>query len=294
MDEDLVEPETRLIVNADDFGLTHAVNEGIIESHARGILTSATLMANMPAFQDAVELAKAYPNLGLGVHVNLSSGVPLAPVSELHGLVGSDGKLPGVMSLLVKAWLPDAYDPIRAEMSAQVKRVLDAGVEITHLDSHKHVMVHPTIAAAAVSVAQEFGIKAVRAPVEDSSFSRVSAAHSSQKSRLRSATVTTLAVRAKRLFRRSGLLVTDRFFGIAGTGQWDEATMASAIRHLGTGTTELMVHPGRVDDELRSSGTRLLESRVAELDALTSDEVKAAVRDFSVRLVNFGELSASG
>lgn len=279
-----------LIVNADDFGLTEGVNDGIVEAHTRGILSSTTIMANMPAFEHAVALAKQHPALGVGVHVNLCMGSPAAARAELRGLIEPDGSLPSTMKLLVKAWNPAMRAPIEAEIRAQIKKTLEAGVEITHLDSHKHVMVHPTIMAAAISAAKEFGIRAIRIPMEDASFAAASPIHRERKARIRTGMVTLLAGPAKSGARRAGLTTTDRFFGIAGTGNWEPQSMARAIVLLRPGTTELMVHPGLIDDDLRGTATRLVNSRLEELEALTSPEVRAAVEEAGVKLITFRDL----
>ncbi len=278
-----------LIVNADDFGLTPAVNKGIIEAHERGILTSATLMANSPFMQDAIDLAKAHPNLGVGVHVCLSGDIPVLAGDELQGLVDKGGELPGAFKLMQRASLPIVWPAICKEVAAQVQRIVDTGISITHLDAHKHVLIHPAILAAMMSVARDFGIRAIRAPVEDRSISKGLGESRAKGGGLRTAIISTFAMRAKRTLKREGFAVTDSFFGITRTGEWDAASMSKAISRLRPGITEFMVHPGLIDDELRRTRTRLVESRVAELKALTSPEVRQTA-NAGIRLMTFRDL----
>jgi chitin disaccharide deacetylase len=283
--------EIRLIVNADDFGLTPGVNVGIIEAHEKGILTSATLMATAPFFQHAVDLAREHPGLGVGLHLNLASGRPVSSGSDVEALL-EHGAPPGLSRLLMKAWLPSLQKPIRMELRAQVEKALEAGVKITHFDSHKHVHVHPMILNAVISIAREFGIKCIRVPLDENRFYSGASAATDRAAKTRSIMVNLVARRAKGVLKRQGFTVTDHFFGTARTGDWDPVSMAAAIRRLQPGTTEFMVHPGRVDEELRALGTRLVDSRAAELEALLSDEVKDAVKETGARMISFEDLAS--
>ena len=156
-----------LIVNADDFGISEGVNRGVAEACERGILTSATLMVNMPAFEDALRVARGLPNLGLGVHLNLTSGVPVLPPQRVHGLVGPKGRFLPMGTLLRGLTLGRVpLTQAEAELSAQIEKALEAGVAVTHLDSHHHVHVHPALHGLVVRLARRYGIKAVRSTVE--------------------------------------------------------------------------------------------------------------------------------
>src|SRR5271154_2160978 len=134
-----------LILNADDFGLTRGVNEGIIRSHCEGILTSATLMATGPAFDDAVERAKATPTLGVGCHLVLMGGTAGAKPSEIPSLVDVNGLLPESLGIFVTKVTSRSIQTrdIEIELRAQIQKILRAGIEPTHVDTHKHTHVHP-------------------------------------------------------------------------------------------------------------------------------------------------------
>lgn len=254
-----------LIVNADDFGASQEANAAIVRMHREGIVTSATLMANMPAFGDAVDLARACPGLGLGLHINLTDGQPACQPAKVRELVTREGLLPGLGGLMARAWM--AGDAMRREIAAQVERALGAGVRITHLDSHKHVHVHPKILAAVISTAKEYGIGALRIPME----SREQRAGVSFGWQMRSALVSLNARRVRRSALRAGLAVTDHFIGTARTCNWSAEAMASAISNLKQGVTELMVHP-------------------ADLEAAISFQVRAAIKAADVQPTTYAGL----
>ena len=139
----------RLILNADDFGLTPGINRAIGELHAAGVLTSATLMANGPAFDDAVAVARAHPTLGVGCHIVLTDGVPLAPLEHIPGLLGPDGKtLRPSLTDFIQALLRGKIKPAEIELESlfQIHKLQAAGIKITHLDTHKHTHLFPVVA----------------------------------------------------------------------------------------------------------------------------------------------------
>ena len=159
-----------LILNADDFGMTRGVNQGIIRAHCEGILSSTTLMANGPAFEDAVELSAANPNLGVGCHLVLIGGKCIARRQEdIASLADARGNLPESLPKFV-AKLSSGMIPtkqIEIEMRAQIEKIRAAGIAPTHLDTHKHTHAHPRVMEALGKVAKEVGIKCVRKPVEN-------------------------------------------------------------------------------------------------------------------------------
>ena len=156
-----------LIVNADDFGISEGVNRGIVDAHERGILTSTTLMANMPAFEHAVEMWREHPTLGVGVHLNLTSGNPVLPPDRIPALVSQSGRLlpiGTVLRLLTLDRIP--LDQVQAEFAAQIEQAIAAGLAPTHLDSHHHVHMHPRLHLTVIRLAQRYGIRAARATAE--------------------------------------------------------------------------------------------------------------------------------
>jgi predicted glycoside hydrolase/deacetylase ChbG (UPF0249 family) len=248
----------RLIVNADDFGFTRDVNEGIVEAHRRGIVTATTLMANGPAFAHGVALSRANPSLDVGCHLVLVQGESsLTPGRPLPSSLGQ-------LLAAVAARRLRIYE----ELAAQVRKLLDAGIAPTHLDTHKHTHLLPPVLNAVFRVAREFRIPWVRRTLD----------------------VPLVRGRFERLLMRNHCRAADRFAGFPLTGRYGTAELIRVIRCLPPGTTEFMCHPAYCTDELRSASTRLKESRERELMALISPETREALREAGVRLVNYSEL----
>lgn len=236
-----------LITNADDFGFTRDVNQGIVQAHRHGILTATTLMATGAAFDHAVELARENPGLDVGVHLVL---------------VGSPGYPATVPRLLLSLGRMRIYD----ELAGQVRKILEAGIQPTHLDTHKHTHLLPPVLDAVARIAEEFRILWVRRPLGPF--------HGA--------------------LARRGYRTTDHFTGFRMTGRYDAAQLARLIRRLPEGLTEFMCHPGFCTEELRQASTRLKDSRRRELDALTSPEVRAALDESSVKLATYREMRSIG
>lgn len=268
--------ERRLVVVADDFGFTRDVNEGILETHTRGIVRAASLLATGAAFHHAVELARAYPTLDVGAHLALVD-LPSAR---------NGWPLPPTPAALLRA-LAQRRLAIYDELAAQLERILAAGIRPTHLDTHKHTHLIPAVLDALLRLAREHGIRWVRRPFD---WPWNGEPVLPLRERLARATLAVLRPAFDRKLLRAGCRSADRFAGIGLTGRLDTRTLVSLIRVLPEGTTELMCHPGRCGPELRRARTRLKESRERELQALTAPEVFEAVRDSGVRLTGWREL----
>jgi len=239
------------VVNADDFGFTPDVNRGIVAGHRGGILTATTLMANGAAFDDAVRLARDTPSLDVGCHLVLISGRSLLPPYA---------PLPASVAELLWA-LAARRIRVYDELAAQVRKILAAGIAATHLDTHKHTHLAPPVLDAVARIAEEFEIRWVRRPLLPAPFRRALARH--------------------------GCRTTDHFAGFELTGRFRAPDLVQLIRELPEGVTEFMCHPGYCGDDLRHARTRLKESRQRELEALMDPEVRAALADAGVELVNY-------
>jgi hopanoid biosynthesis associated protein HpnK len=286
----------RLIVNGDDFGYTLGVNAGIFRAYCDGILTSTTLMANGDAFDDAVRIARQNPRLGVGCHLVLVGENPVAAAAKIPTLADRDGRLPASLGELVKDLSLGRVrqEDLETELRAQVQKIREAGIQPTHVDTHKHTHLHPRVMRAVVKIASEFGIGAIRKPYENlrTLFGRGSAKNGG------GAVSRSLTAAAANLSRRrfiglaenAGLLSPDHFCGIGWTGTVESGRLLRMIDRLGEGTTELMCHPGFYDDALDRKATRLKSERQAELDALTAPEVARKIRERGVQLISFREL----
>lgn len=285
-----------LILNADDFGYTQGVNEGIIRAHRGGILTSATLMANGPAFDDAVERAKLSPTLGIGCHLVLTGGFCVAPREEIPSLADRDGRLPRSLGNFVARVSVGSIrtKDIERELRAQIEKIRRAGIEPTHVDTHKHTHVHPRVMGAVGRVAREFGITRVRNPVEHlrDSWRTVRSENAPLIGNMAaSASVRAVGAWFNSLSRKYGLHSPDNFLGLAVTGRMSAAVLCRLIDTLPEGRTEIMSHPGIYDADLVKSGSRLQQQRQTELEGLLAAESRRAVESNGVRLISYRELN---
>ncbi len=293
----------RLIVNADDLGLTPGVNRAIVQAFQRGIVTSATLMANAPAFSEAVSLLSVLPEyqsreLSIGCHIVLVDGTPLSPPETIPSLLDPAESSPRFYKKLWKFALASVRGKISArevelEASAQVQRLQRSGVAVSHLDCHKHSHMFPPVLEGVLRAAATHGIRCIRNPFEPS-FARSSRIKFSGNA-LRSAETALLNQRYARVFREAvqshGLFSTDGCVGVTVTGSLDLNLFAETIRTLPReGSYEFLCHPGYNDNDLSSAGTRLLQSRETELAALCSPEAREELKSAHVEIINFWNL----
>jgi chitin disaccharide deacetylase len=290
-----------LIVNADDLGWTAGVNRGIAEAHRNGIVTSTSLLANGPAFDDGVKTVSELPGLGVGVHLNLSDGPPTAPAEQVKTLLNDEGKFAGGPENLLLRLTTKSVDvkEVEKEWEAQIQKVRDAEIRPTHLDGHKHVQMLPGLFGIALRLAKRHGIEAVRVSHEASPL-RTALSDGNEsggmtfKQGIQARGLKLLAKDAREMAERSGIATADYFCGIAQTGVLTKAGVQKLLNSLPEGTTELMCHPGYLDDELRKSSTRLQESRQAELEILTDKTIRKSVAELGIRLINYEQVGVSG
>lgn len=283
----------RLILNADDFGLTPGINHTIEQLHRAGVLTSATLMATGPAFEDAVRIAQRNPHLGIGCHVILLDGTPASLPSSIPSLLGPDRRSlrPSLPAFALAATLGRLRSAdICTEALAQIRRLQVAGIQVTHLDTHKHTHMFPAVLRPLLQAAMQAGVPAIRHPFEPS-WSRVPA----RSTPLRRLQVQALATLFQRSFltmlRSSGLRTTEGTIGIAATGHLDATALRSLFRALpSTGYWELVCHPGQSDADLNRISTRLRTQREIERDALLSVLPQELAQPGAPSLIHFGEL----
>jgi predicted glycoside hydrolase/deacetylase ChbG (UPF0249 family) len=285
-----------LIVNADDLGWTDGVNRGILEAFHHGIVTSTSLLANGAAFAGGVEAARSAPGLGVGVHLNLSDGPPVAERETITSLLNDDGEFAGGPErlLLRRVRRGLILGEVESEWDAQIQKVRDAGIAPTHLDGHKHVHMLPGLFEIALKLAKRHDIGAIRVSLEASS---LRAALSSGK-KLHAGVVLKQGVQARGLkllardareqAEHAGISTTDYFCGIAQTGELTREGLAQFVKSLPDGTTELICHPGYADAALQKTQTRLQDSRQTELQILTDTGIRNLVASLGIRLIDYG------
>lgn len=287
-----------LIVNADDLGWTAGVNRGIAEAHKNGIVTSTSLLANGSAFRDGVQIAQELSALGVGVHLNLSDGPPTEKPENVSSLLNEKNELHGGTEQLLLRMARGKLLPeeVEKEWDAQICKIREAGIEPTHLDGHKHVHMLPRLFPIALRLAKRHGISAVRLSAESSPLRTALSSGNPQdsgkvfKQGFQARGLKILARTARELAERAGIQITDFFCGIAQTGELTRDGVLRLLENLPEGSTELMCHPGYLDEDLRKSRTRLLESRATELAVLTDTEVRNCVASQGIRLINYEQL----
>jgi chitin disaccharide deacetylase len=283
----------RLIVNADDFGLTSGVNRAIIEGNRLGIVTSATLMANARATDAAIDLAKAQPGLKTGCHVVLIDGVPLK--AKLQSLTNGSPRFRTSLKEFSIAALRKqiSAEEVQQEVEAQVRKVQSRGITLTHLDSHKHTHMFPHILRPLLRAAKACGIRAVRNPFEPLRCWPPVMVLNTPGLWLRSAGVMAFQMFAADFHsavKEEGMVSPDGTVGIAVTGMLDQKWLSRILEALPEGTWELVCHPGYSDADLQAAGTRLIQSREIELSALTSEETKKALAHRQIDLISYADL----
>jgi len=281
--------EKRLVINADDFGLCEGVNKGIYEAHTKGVLTSATIMANMPAAQKAVELAKKLPKLGVGVHLNLTNGKPICRDEILKLILNAEGKFalsPGKLAI-ASLLTGKVRAAIEAELEAQIQWVIDRGIKPTHLDSHKHIHSFPTIFQIVRRLAKRFEIPAIRYTYEPKQICRTPWPTTSRDGRKRAAIVRTIA--KINLWQNKSFFKNQALLGVAHTGNINVNFFRAVSLYNTILTAEVMTHPGYTYD-LDAGTTRLVKQREVELEALCSERTREYFRDAGIKLVHYGQL----
>ena len=282
----------RLIVNADDFGLTSGVNRGILEAHSRGIVTSATLMACGMKFQEAASLAAQAPDLSVGCHVVLVDGMPALNSTDVPCLVaGPTSHFRQSLIRFASRATTGRLDPeqIEAEVTAQIRKLQAAGLRVSHLDSHKHTHMFPAVFKPLLRAAKACGVRAVRNPFEPLVF----ATNGNWKRRFKLGIMRRYRAGFTQHLAEAGMVTPDGCIGIVATGGLSLATFASLIQNLPDGTWEFVSHPGYNDADLDKVTTRLRHSRDQELSILTSDTVKDLIRSEEIELISYRQFAES-
>jgi hopanoid biosynthesis associated protein HpnK len=278
---------SRLIINADDFGLTPGVNRAILELHQADVLTSTTLMARAGATRQAIEAAAGTTSLGVGCHVVLVDGVPALATNAIPTLI--DRKT-GIFRTSLSAFLMRLISgrisaaEIEAETAAQIALLQQRGLKLTHVDTHKHTHMFPAVLRPVLRAARAAGIRAVRNPFEPAwaihATAGASLARVAEVSLLRK-----LHSACRRIIDEEGFVTTDGTIAVVGTGVLNAEMVRSLLGQLPEGTWELVTHPGYNDADLDKVSTRLRASREIEMDALH------AVKEFKeIELISYADL----
>lgn len=290
----------RLVVNADDFGYTTGVNRAIAEAHTHGIVTSSTLMASGRAFQDAVDLAKRLPRLSVGCHVVLIDGEPVLDAANLPSIaIGNSG--PPRFRDSLKSFAARALSgrlsshEVEAETTAQIRKIQSQGIQVTHLDSHKHTHLFPAVLRPILKAARACGVCAMRNPFGPRKPLRSSDLLARPGLWTRYAEVrvlNALAGKFRDAVKNEGFTTPDGTLGVIVTGSLDESLFRAIADIIPDGTWEFVCHPGYNDADLQRAHTRLRESRETELRVLTMPAARELLAEREIELISYREFVA--
>lgn len=292
-----------LIVNVDEFGLTEGINEGIIQAHKYGIVTDTTMVPNMWAFDDAVMLAKENPDLAVGVHLNLTYGEPVLPPERVPSLVDKHGQFyrraPFLRRLLLN--MID-IDEVVAEFRAQIDKLIRAGIEPSHLDSHESIYMHPALFRILVPLAREHRLP-VRLQDEtmhpESFKSRLHyTRYVASEAFFKNQVMYALARRYRVWLRRWDIATSDYFLSTFNSLRRNPdlfEALANDISSIREGVTELMAHCGFGDERLErflDGGRKAALWREDEIRVLTDKKLKKLISDQEIHPISYRSLNA--
>ncbi|WP_263409411.1 ChbG/HpnK family deacetylase [Terriglobus tenax] len=285
----------QLIINADDFGQAPGINLAIAELYDAGALTSATLMANGAAFEEAMALAKQRPGLGVGCHVVLLDGNPVLSPEMVPSLLGSDRlTFRPTLSLFVRdlAMGRIREEDIEREAVAQIRKLQQADLQVTHVDTHKHMHAFSRVRRPLLRAMEACGLDCLRNPFEEEWSMRLSAAPWLRQFQTRA-----MRYRSGRSFWNDAVAHTmaapDACIGIAATGTLHSVTIERWLEVLPEGIWEIACHPGYRDTVLASQRTRLQSEREIELRALLETLPRILRQRRDIQPMHFGNLAAA-
>ncbi len=289
----------KVIINADDFGLSKSINKGIIRAYKEGVLTSVSLMVNMPGFEDAVNLIKTNPGLGAGLHINIFRGKPILSYDKTKTLTDKNGFfLQSIFKIVKRIYQKRiSLTELELECGAQIKKALDEGINITHLDSEKHLHLFGCIYGIIVRLGRKYGIYKIRnineypyliKPILKQRYILSSALFKTTLLQL-------LSNRRKKINSTNSIKKADYSFGLLETGNMTADKYEKLFFCLKDGVTEIFCHPGYIDEEwlcppLNREKYRINAHREGELNALLSSRLREVIYKRGIELINYKDI----
>ena len=277
----------KMIINADDFGLTKGINKAIIECYKKGIVTSASIMANGREFEDAVELSKKNDGLDLGIHLSLIGEAPILVPEEIPSLMGRKGFLVENSFMFFKKYIAGKIDKnqIELELRAQIGKCLNVNLKLNHINSHQHLHIIPGILDTVISLARYYGIPVIRYPYGFIAFMDfVSLRIFSQL------VLNALSLISKARFEKECIMRTRYMAGFIHSGRLNREILNNYIAFLPDGITEICCHPGIVDDDLKKYYSHWKYHWEQEWNLFSSDETKALFHQNKIQIISFKDL----
>ena len=282
--------QLRLIINADDFGVSEEVNEAVIRGYKEGVLTSTSLMVTGAAFEQAVKLARENPGLSIGIHLVTVVGKSVLPHSEIPHLVDRERNFSNnpTAAGLKYYFSPPARRELRRELAAQFEKFHSTGIPLSHIDGHLHLHVHPVIFRAALELGAKYGTRRMRVPEEERRLALEFDSTGVVQKTIHTLLFGGLARYMKKELKARGFLFPDRVYGNLQSGRMSERYFLYALENLSADTSEIYFHPAVYADE------RLLDHHERqcsiEFEAVTSDSVKQRVQELGIKLTNYFEI----
>jgi predicted glycoside hydrolase/deacetylase ChbG (UPF0249 family) len=271
----------QLIITADDFNADAERNRGIVEASDKGILTTTSVISNLPLGSETVTALKNSFS-GIGVHLNITKGAPLS--SDSRTLVDKTGQFFDKQTAWKKA-LSKLYDPneLLSEFSAQIEMLLDNGIVPDHINGNNHLHIFPLFADITAQIANKYKIKFIRVPKETFYFSDINFS----KTFIKKYFIYSLSLVAKKFFVKAGLRFPDHFNGIAVPSLLSKKSMLKFIKQLPPGITELMCHPGYPSSDNLFSNS----DREKELLILTDKDIMSEIKMNDIELISFSDIT---
>jgi len=280
----------RLIVNADDFGVSEPVNQAIIRAFNEGVLTSASLMVTGAAFEQAVMLAKENPGLAVGIHLVTVVGRSALPRSEIPSLVDQDGNFSNnpTAAGLKYYFSPRARRQLRRELAAQFEKFHSTGLPLSHIDGHLHLQVHPVIFNIALELGEKYGARRMRVPVEERRLALEFDRRDLVRKTIHSLLFGGLGLYMKKKLRRRGFTFPEHVYGNLQSGRMSEKYFLYVLDTLSADTSEIYFHPACFrDGKLLTADEHQCS---IEFDALMSGLVKQRIDELGVALTTYSEI----
>lgn len=281
--------EKKVVVNADDFGISRGTNKGIEKAYREGILTSSSVMPTGPAFTEAVSIAKKCKGLGIGVHISLTWGRSVLSQKQIPALVDKNNYFyPSFFSLLIKPLRDsDVIRQVEAEIQAQIEKVKNSGLSIDHLNSQVHIHLIPWIFPVIARMAKRYGIKFIRIPLEPAFSLPFS---------IGSIKWLILEILGIVIYWQGNLPKQfPIFYGILHTSHMHKNIIRKILKRNDRGIVEILSHPGYYDSGFTDFNFKLQgvedfiksKNRRKELDALLDNELKIFIAENKIQLINF-------
>jgi hopanoid biosynthesis associated protein HpnK len=282
-----------LIINADDFGMSEAVNEAVIRAYKEGVLTSTSLMVTGAAFDQAVKLAKENPGLAVGIHLVTVVGKSVLPPKEIPVLVDREGNFSNnpTAAGLKYFFSTRARRELIKEIAAQFEKFKATGLPLSHIDGHLHLHVHPVIFKAALEMGAKYGARRMRVPAEERRLALAFDRSNRLQKTIHALLFGGLARYMKKKLKKRGFTFPERVYGNLQSGRINEQYCLYALDNLTAETSELYLHPAVYPDDRLLNGDERQCS--IEFEALTSNRIKERVRQLGIKLTNYSEMEAT-